>query len=361
MPLPRPAAERSLLAALLIAFLLAACAGQPATAPSASPDTASGSPSTNEGSPEAAAPTRLPGCAGLEVPANEGTAHVKDGETVSYESEPPTSGPHSPTAAEPGWYDAAVPAERLVHSLEHGFIVAYRSGLDAQQEAALRARYDALIEAGYGALIVVPTDSIRDPLTLTAWDRLVRCVRAEPDAFEAFVREHYAHAPEGTLACSFTGADAIPTCAEQSPAPTREPTPADEALLARIPEPLRAECRPTTAFAEGADAGWDCFRGHGFAYGYAGFPTEGARDSVFERIASSLGAMPGACTGEAPAIETYARADGSTGRLACSTDGTTRSYYWTIDGSRDLGIAVALDPETDLRAFWESAGPSVAP
>ena len=271
---------RHVLALLLGAVLIAsACAAAPAaTSPGPTSATTSGGSPAPSGS-DAAAPSHPPSCASLEAPPDEGRAHLPDGETGSYDSYPPTSGPHAITPAKPGWYDVSPPIEQLVHSLEHGFIVVYRSGLDATDEAALKTRFDALVADGFGALISVPDESIKDPMTLTAWDRLQRCVRADPDAFEGFVRDHYAQAPEASVACSFQGAADLPVCqallANSSPAPSRSPTSADDALLTRIPEALRAACRPTSILADGADGGWDCFPvGGDLVYGYASFPSD---------------------------------------------------------------------------------------
>lgn len=356
MPIFRSARGIALAALLAVG----ACAPTPA-APSPSPGTTT-APSTSE----AAGPTTPPGCASLEAPANEGRAHLPDGETASYGSYPPTSGPHWVTPAAPGWYDEAPPVEQLVHSLEHGFVVVYRSGLDAPDEAALRARFDDLVIEGFGGLISVPDPSIKDPMTLTAWGRLQRCVRAEPDAFEAFVRAHYAEAPEATAACGFAGAALLPACeallAGGSPGPSRSPTAAEAALLARVPDALRADCRPTTTLAEGADAGWDCAPAAGdLVYGYASFPTPAARDAYFDGIVRALGPTPdGDCATSSTGLGRFTRDDGTAGRLACAETGNTRAYYWTVDGTSDLGAVLGLG-DADLQTFWESAGPKPLP
>ncbi len=355
--------------ALLLGAVLIASACAPAAPAATSPDQTSNAAPSGSPAPsgsDAAAASRPPSCASLEAPPDEGRAHLADGKTWSYDSYPPTSGPHAITPAKPGWYDVSPPIEQLVHSLEHGFIVVYRSGLDATDESALKARYDALVADGFGALISVPDESIKDPMTLTAWDRLQRCVTADPDAFEAFVRDHYAQAPEASVACSFQGAADLPACqallANGSPAPSRSPTSSDDALLTRIPEALRAACRPTSTLADGADAGWDCFPvGGDLVYGYASFPTTAARDGYFDGIVSTLGQPPaGDCSAGTTGLGPFTRADGSSGQLACAESNGTRAYYWTIDGSNDLGAALARG-ETDLKAFWESAGPLPMP
>ncbi len=359
-----PNARHALALLLGAVLIVSACAPAPAAT---SPGQTSGS--TPGGSPAAlgsdAAVSHPPSCASLEAPPDEGRAHLPDGETGSYDSYPPTSGPHAITPAKPGWYDESPPIEQLVHSLEHGFIVVYRSGLEATDEAALKTRFDALVTDGFGALISVPDESIKDPMTLTAWDRLQRCVSADPDAFEAFVRDHYAQAPEASVACSFQGAADLPACQAllaSSPASSRSPTSVDDALLTRIPKALRAPCRPTSTLADGADAGWDCFPvGGDLVYGYASFPSTAARDGYFEGIVSTLGQMStGDCSAGTTGLGPFKRADGSSGQLACAAANGTRAYYWTIDGSNDLGAALARG-DTDLQAFWESAGPLPAP
>ena len=356
-----PTPHRTLVLVLACLLTLGACASSPA-APSDSASTVPG-PSASVGASAAAAPTTLPGCASLEAPADEGRTHIPDGATATYGSYPPTSGPHAITPANPGWYQTMPPIEQLVHSLEHGFIVVYRSGLDAAGEAALKARFDALVTQGYRGLISVPDPSLKDPMTLTAWDRLQRCVRAEPDALEGFVQAHYAQSPEAYVACALPGAASLPVCQEvlanASPAPSRAPTAADQALLARVPESLRADCRPTMTLAQGADAGWDCFPAPGdFVYGYASFPTPAARDAYFEGIVAALGTLPAAdCSAASTGLGTFKRADGSTGRLACSVSNGAKAYYWTVDGSGDLGAALTLG-DSDLHAFFEAAGPA---
>ena len=49
--------------------------------------------------------------------------HVPDGQTVEYNTVPPTSGDHWDMQARCGFYEAGLPDERIVHNLEHGIIV----------------------------------------------------------------------------------------------------------------------------------------------------------------------------------------------------------------------------------------------
>ena len=50
-------------------------------------------------------------------------AHVSENQTVSYNTNPPTSGDHWSTPARCGVYEDGLPDERIVHNLEHGNIV----------------------------------------------------------------------------------------------------------------------------------------------------------------------------------------------------------------------------------------------
>jgi hypothetical protein len=52
-----------------------------------------------------------------------GRTHVKIGEKIKYNSNPPTSGSHYPEWTKAGIYDAPKQDEYLVHSLEHGYII----------------------------------------------------------------------------------------------------------------------------------------------------------------------------------------------------------------------------------------------
>lgn len=71
--------------------------------------------------------------------------HVAEGESVVYNSAPPTSGDHWPTPATCGFYDGGLPDERVVHNMEHGnIVVSYNLPL----ESDIGALRDALDNIG---------------------------------------------------------------------------------------------------------------------------------------------------------------------------------------------------------------------
>ena len=77
---------------------------------------------------------------GIEVDI-EGSTHVAEGETVSYNTAPPASGNHWPIPAPCGFYTDPIPDERAVHNMEHGNIVV---SYNLPQESDVQALRDAL-------------------------------------------------------------------------------------------------------------------------------------------------------------------------------------------------------------------------
>ena len=100
-----------------------------------------------------------------------GGGHVPVGETVSYSTTPPTSGPHWPPGAqaECGIYDEELPDESIVHNLEHGNVVISYNLPDPQE--ATRFREVANNLPGQGVWGVVRPYSKIEPgmVVMTAW------------------------------------------------------------------------------------------------------------------------------------------------------------------------------------------------
>lgn len=58
-----------------------------------------------------------------QLVTSQGRDHVTENTQVDYNSNPPTSGPHSELWEKAGIYDRVLADSRLVHSLEHGYVV----------------------------------------------------------------------------------------------------------------------------------------------------------------------------------------------------------------------------------------------
>lgn len=96
-----------------------------------------------------------------------GREHVADGTTItSYNSNPPTSGPHYSSPAPVKFYDTELSDEQVVHNLEHGHIwIAYKPDLPKEIIGALR-------KFSGGSVIVTPRSKNDADIALVAWGRL---------------------------------------------------------------------------------------------------------------------------------------------------------------------------------------------
>jgi hypothetical protein len=117
-----------------------------------------------------------------------GQEHLEPGQTYdSYNSDPPTTGPHGVPAAEWGVHDTPLPKEILPHSLEHGGVVilyecsAGEAPLDDAGCQELRDQLAAITESNLSngkLILMVPYSGMEHPIALTAWRNL--------DAFDQF-------------------------------------------------------------------------------------------------------------------------------------------------------------------------------
>lgn len=136
---------------------------------------------------EAVQAASLPG----ERFASQGNRHVPEGANVPpYNSNPPTSGPHTDPLAAWGVYgpeDEVPHDQRLLHNMEDGGVVLwYKPAADA---AATEERIAALeeIASGYRRTVIVPREDMPTEFAFTAWQRLQRFDAIEVDAMRAFV------------------------------------------------------------------------------------------------------------------------------------------------------------------------------
>ncbi|MFO0637292.1 MAG: DUF3105 domain-containing protein [Nannocystaceae bacterium] len=143
--------------------------------------------------------SEIDGCAavvGTPV-CSEGQTHVPQDSAVSWQHDPPASGPHYPTWVEWGEHDEVVPRGNWVHNLEHGGIVlSYRCNDDCEPE--LQTLREVL--AARPQLRIVLT---KDPLlpgaerfAAIAWTWVLRFDAPDLATLTCFVDQHENHAPE---------------------------------------------------------------------------------------------------------------------------------------------------------------------
>ena len=130
----------------------------------------------------------------------QGNTHIDLGqEHPLYNSNPPTSGWHTPELNSWGSYDYVIPDERLVHNMEDGGVVLWYS-YGTPEENTRRIRDLENVARGYRRVIIVPRDGMPTTYAFTAWQRLERFdvidsekMRRFIDAFEGI--DHHVRRP----------------------------------------------------------------------------------------------------------------------------------------------------------------------
>lgn len=133
--------------------------------------------------------------AAIEQYADLRRDHVEG--SVDYPQSPPVGGPHAQEWLDCGAYDTQVPAENLVHDLEHGTVVlTYEPGLPADDVAALA---DVLPANG----ILSPWEGQAAPVVVTVWGVQLELEGADDPRLAMFLQEfgHGETAPEFGASC----------------------------------------------------------------------------------------------------------------------------------------------------------------
>ena len=126
---------------------------------------------------------------------DEGSGHLAPGESVRYQSDPPTSGIHDPRWTDPGVHERLQSRERLVHSLEHGMIVIYYDQPAAHAFTTLKD-WAGLYGAPWSGIVLAPKPGLGKAVILAAWRKTLRLDPFEPDAAAAFIDAYRGRGPE---------------------------------------------------------------------------------------------------------------------------------------------------------------------
>lgn len=122
--------------------------------------------------------------------------HVGADAQPVYNSNPPTSGDHVTSEAPWGISASPLPDIALVHNLEHGGIVLhYRPDLDEAQRQQLEAIARELLQRNR-KVVLAPRPENENPITATAWGRILRLQTVDPDAIRGFFSAHINQGPE---------------------------------------------------------------------------------------------------------------------------------------------------------------------
>ena len=146
-----------------------------------------------------------PHIAGMAAGGGDGVAYVDvpsanhvDG-PVAYRSQPPVGGDHAAVWQNCGFYGSPVPAERAVHSMEHGAVwITYQPGVAGDELARLRG-----FTEGQSHVLVSPFEANPTAVVATAWGRQLQVDRADDPRLEQFIAAFRlgSNAPERGAPC----------------------------------------------------------------------------------------------------------------------------------------------------------------
>ena len=127
-----------------------------------------------------------------EVQTITSSEHVPVGEEVDYSSSPPTSGDHWPPGAQAscGFYENALPDERIVHNLEHGNIVV---SYNLDDPEAIQRLKDAVDDIGFARTwgLARPYDKMpKGQVAIAAWGVIDTMEGVNPDRIGAFFQAY---------------------------------------------------------------------------------------------------------------------------------------------------------------------------
>lgn len=126
--------------------------------------------------------------------ASQGQVHISPGQPhPSYNSNPPTSGWHSPQPAGWGYYNGELPDELVVHNLEHGGVwISFKSADDTEvinKLVALSQRYRSKV-----IITLRPKNDSR--IAVTAWQRILKLDGYDEAQIVAFIDAWRNRGPE---------------------------------------------------------------------------------------------------------------------------------------------------------------------
>lgn len=139
------------------------------------------------------------GCTAVKEQEDQGADHIPVGSPHDpYLGPAPSSGPHyaAPDGpVEPGFYDTELPAEGVVHNLEHGQIVVYYRP-DAPEEVI--ANIEDIVDQERFATVAIPFSGLQTEknFVLAAWTVTQECDQVSQTVVDEFRRAYQGQSPE---------------------------------------------------------------------------------------------------------------------------------------------------------------------
>jgi hypothetical protein len=122
------------------------------------------------------------------------TRVVPDGEAVTYDNEPPGSGPHYAEWVRYGRYEEVIPRAYWVGNLEKGgMVIAYRPDADPSIITDLTNLYESLSdepECGSSLTLMTPDPELTTPFAIVGWEWSLSGECVEDMPIRAFIEEN---------------------------------------------------------------------------------------------------------------------------------------------------------------------------
>ena len=113
------------------------------------------------------------------------------GESVTYNSNPPTSGPHAGPAPW-GFSAEEIPDINAIHNIEHGGIWISYKNLDDVSVATL----GEIARQNSASVIVSPRESNDSSISVVSWGRFMHLDTVDEDRIKEFIRQNKNRSPE---------------------------------------------------------------------------------------------------------------------------------------------------------------------
>jgi hypothetical protein len=147
----------------------------------------------------------------IETPELLPVTHVPEGTVITYNSNPPSSGPHYPVWANFQEYMAPLDEGYLVHSLEHGAIAllykcdptapACAPTIDALRKIRDSLPTDPACDATTRVRVVIaPFPRLDVPVAAVAWGTTYKADCVDVPTLTQFAKDNYARSPENLCA-----------------------------------------------------------------------------------------------------------------------------------------------------------------
>lgn len=125
-----------------------------------------------------------------EYVTSQGNAHITEAQMgqFTYNTSPPTSGPHLGSLAQWGVHDEPIPNELQVHNLEDGGVIVHYGCPGGCPD--LVAQLEEVVEHYDEGVILEPSPGMDTRIALTAWQRIDRFDEFDEERIERFIHAY---------------------------------------------------------------------------------------------------------------------------------------------------------------------------